>query len=137
MSAKEKRTLYRSRQAFYLYFKGEDSRQVARIAGETKGLPERDLAEQTRLAFSGEVNPADEQRWDEARTSIQRDLIPLLAQVEQENMQVRIPSCPRGRILVVEDARSPVFVAQRLSRYLSVDSQTRIGDFRFLWCKPI
>ncbi|HWZ83193.1 MAG TPA: hypothetical protein VNW47_11235 [Terriglobales bacterium] len=132
MSAEQKRTLYRMRQAFYLYFVGDSSVAVDQVASGSTNLVDQD-----RLAFAGEVNPADRERWDEARAAIRSDLVPVLADVEQRKPQVQTLLSTYRRILVVDDARKPAFVRKSLSQYLAIDSESRFGDVVLLWCRPL
>jgi hypothetical protein len=132
LSTEEKRTIYRERQAFYLYFMGRDSRGIERVATDSI-----DLAEQDRLAFAGEINTADKERSDQAKASIRTDLVPLLLQVEQSDGRMQSFFTPYKRVLIIDDATNPTFVRQRLSRYFSIESERSIDDIVFLWCRPL
>ncbi len=132
LSGEEKRGVYRLRQAFYLYFIGRNDRGIEQVAtGFT------DVAEQDRLAFSGEVNPSDKQRWDEAMTSIRTDLVPLLSQVEHRDGRIQRFFSPYRQILIVDQATEPAFVRERLSLYFKIESESRSNGFVFLRCKPL
>ena len=132
LSAEQKRTVYRMRQAFYLYFRGHTSIAVDRVASGST-----DLVEQDKLAFAGEVNPADKERWDEAKASIRTDLVPVLADIEHRRPKVQDFLSPYRRVLVIDDVRKPAFERKSLSQYLAVDSESRFGDLVLLWCKPL
>ncbi len=131
LSTEEKRSLYRLRQSFYLYFTGKDSRWVEQAATGSG-----DIKDLERLAFSGEIDTADKERWDQAKTAIRTDLVPLLSQVEQRNNRVLSFFSPYKQVLVVDDVRNPTFVRQRLSLYFSIESETRIDGLVLLWCRP-
>jgi len=132
LSTEEKRTLYRLRQSFYLYFTGKDSQGIEEVATGAS-----DIGEQNRLAFSGEINAADKERWDQAKTAIRTDLVPLLSQVEQRDSRMLSFFSPYKQVLIVDDAKNPTFVRQRLSLYFSIQSESRIDDLVFLWCRPL
>lgn len=131
LSVEEKRTLYRLRQAFYLYFIGRDALGTDRAAADSSAL-----AQQESLVFSNE-NPADKMGWEEAKASIRTDLVPLISQVERRDTLTQKIFSPYSRVLVVDDTTNPIFVRQRLTSYFSIDSQSEINGFVLLWCRPI
>jgi hypothetical protein len=131
LSAEEKRTLYRPRQAFYLYLIGRDALGTERAATDSSALEQ-----QESLVFSNE-NPSDKKGWEEAKASIRTDLVPLISQVESRDTRVQKLFSPHGRVLVVDDATNPIFVRQPLASYFSIESQNKINGFVFLWCRPI
>jgi len=132
LSTEEKRGTYRLRQAFYLYFTGKDSGEIGRILSDPSNLTAQD-----RLAFAGEINPADKDRLEMARTAIGTDLVPLLLQVEQRNRQVSGFFTPHKRVLVIDHAENAKFKRPRLLEYLSIDQEIKFGDLVFLWCKAL
>jgi hypothetical protein len=132
LSTEEKHSLYRLRQAFYLYFTGKGSREIERVATDSGNI-----GEQERLAFGGEINTADKDLWNQGKSAIRTDLVPLLSQVEQRNDRVRSFFSPYKQVLIVDDATNPTFVRQRLSFYFSIESESRIDDLVFLWCRPL
>lgn len=132
LSSEEKNSVYRLRQAFYLSFTGKDSRAIERIATDS-----RDIAEQDRLAFAGEINNGDKERWDRGIQAIRTDLAPMLEQVERRDRRVLSFFSPYQQVLIVDDARKPIFVRERLLGYFSIESEQRSNDFVFLWCKPL
>ncbi len=95
------------------------------------------MAGRDRLAFAGEFNTSDKERWDQARTSIRTDLIPLLSQVEQRERRMQSFLSLYKRILIVDDPKNPAFVRQRLSRYFSIESERSVNDLVVLWCRPL
>jgi hypothetical protein len=131
LSVEEKRTLYRLRQAFYLYFIGRDASLTERAATDSNALPQ-----QESLVFSNE-NPSDKKGWDEAKASILTDLVPLISQVESRDARTQKFFFRYSRVLVVDDGANPIFVTQRLGSYFSIESERKINGFVFLWCRPI
>ncbi len=131
LSVEEKRTLYRLRQAFYLYFIGRDALGTDRAATDSFAL-----AQQESLVFSNE-NPADKEGWDEAKASIRTDLVPLISQVERRDTRTEKSLSPYSRVLVVDDGANPIFIRQRLESYFFIESQSKVNGFVFLWCRPI
>jgi hypothetical protein len=131
LSIEEQRSLYRLRQAFYLYFLGKDAQEIEHAVTDSSAL-----AQQERLAFSNEET-ADRKRWEEAKDSIRTDLVPLLSQVEKRDTGAQSFFSPYSRVLVVDDATNPTFVRLRLASYLSIKSESRTGDLLYYWCTPL
>ena len=127
LGVQEKQNLYRFRQALYLYFIGKDTDEIERVANDPG-----DVADQDRLAFAGEIDPSDKERSEAAKISIKTDLVPLLSRVQQGNDEIQSFFSHYPRIVVIDDATNPTFVRHRLSQYLSIDSESRVGDFVFL-----
>ncbi|MGH9504286.1 MAG: hypothetical protein ACRD20_15665 [Terriglobales bacterium] len=130
LSDSERRSAHRLRQAFYLYFTGKDSRWVEGVVRNPEALTAQD-----RLAFAGEINPSDKDTLDTGRREITSELIPQLHRVEQSQDQAQKFFHSFPQILVIDDARHPVFVRQRLASYFSIDSEQRVGDFVVLRCR--
>jgi len=131
LSREEKRTIYRERQAFYLYFTGKSSKEVEQAVSESNGLEELG-----RLVFAGDIYTKDKKLWDQVKASIRTDLIPPLVQVEQGSEQMHKFFSPYKQVLIVDEAKSPVFVRPRLSNYFFVESERQIGDFVVISCRP-
>ena len=131
LSDSERRGFHRSRQAFYLYFTGRDSLWVDGVVRDPAALTAQD-----RLAFAGEINPADKDTLETGKREIVAELIPRMLEVESQQDSTRDFFRPYPRILVVDEAKDPVFVKQRLASYLSIESEQRVGDFSVLWCRP-
>lgn len=108
------------------------SRGIDHIASDPSDLKERDW-----LAFTCEMNTADEVRWNQAKASIRTDLIPLLSQVKQGDGRMQSFFSPYKRVLIIDDIEDPTFVRQRLSLYFSMESERRIDDQGVLWCRPV
>jgi hypothetical protein len=132
MSAAEKQHIYRLRQAFYLYFTGRDTNEISQVLAS-----QANLVEQDRLAFAGEIEPADKERWATARAAIATDLIPLLLQVEQRGEQMQGFFSPYKRVLVIDRFGSARFKRSQLSQYLSIEKENTLDDFVLLWCRPL
>ncbi len=131
LSDSERRGFHRSRQAFYLYFTGRDSLWVDGVVRDPAALTAQD-----RLAFAGEINPADKDTLGTGKREIVAELIPRMLEVESQQDSMRDFFRPYPRILVVDEAKDPIFVKQRLASYLSIESEQRVGDFSVLWCRP-
>ncbi|MFI5070303.1 MAG: hypothetical protein ACHP8A_05385 [Terriglobales bacterium] len=129
LSLDERRKVYRPRQAFYLYFAGKDVRQIELAATDSS-------AEQERLAFTNQTGSSDKNGWEEAKASIQTDLLPLLSEVEKQDGRMESFFSPYSRVLVVDDATNPTFARQRLASYFSIKSEGRAGEFIYFWCTP-
>ena len=131
LSDSERRGFHRLRQAFYLYFTGQDSRWVDRVVRDPG-----ELTAQDRLAFAGEINPSDKDTLDKGRREITAELIPRLAEVENRQDPARNFFRPYPRVLIIDHATHPIFVKERLLWYVSIDSEQKAGDFVVLWCRP-
>ncbi len=131
LSDAERRGMHRLRQAFYLYFTGKDSRWVDGVISDPAALTAQD-----QLAFAGEISPSDKDTLDTGKREITAELIPRLAKVEEQQGSARDFFRPYARVLVVDHATHPIFVKERLSAYLSIDSEQKLGDFVVLWCRP-
>jgi len=131
LSDAERRGMHRLRQAFYLYFTGKDTRWVDGIISDPAALTAQD-----RLAFAGEINPSDKDTLDTGKREITAELIPRMAEVEQQQGSARDFFRPYPRVLVVDHARHSIFVREHLLVYLSIDSEQELGDFVVLWCRP-
>ena len=131
LSDSERRGFHRLRQALYLYFTGKDSLWVAGVVRDPAALTAQD-----RLAFAGEINPADRETLETGRREIVAELIPRMLEVEKQQDSMRDFFRPYPRILVLDDLKGSVFVKQRLASYLSIESEQSIGDFSVLWCRP-
>lgn len=130
LSPEERRRVYRPRQAFYLYFAGKDGLQIEVAATDSS-------TEQERLAFTNQTSSSDKKGWEDAKTSIRTDLLPLLSEVEKRDSRMRSFFLPYGRVLVVDDAMNPTFARQRLASYFSIESEGRAGEFIYFWCTPL
>jgi len=131
LSDSERRGFHRLRQAFYLYFTGKDSGWVDRVVRDPAALTAQD-----RLAFAGEINLSDTDTLDTGKREITAELIPRLVEVEKLQDPTQDFFRPYPHILVIDDAKHPVFVKERLSSYLSIDAEQKVGDFVVLWCRP-
>jgi len=131
LSDAERRGFHRFRQALYLYFTGKDSRWVEGVIRDPTALTEQD-----RLAFAGEINPSDQETLKTGKREIEAELIPRLAEVEKLQSFTQLLPRPYPRVLVIDDARHRVFLKERLSSFLSIDSEQQVGDFVMLWCRP-
>jgi hypothetical protein len=131
LSDSERRSFHRLRQAFYLYFTGKDTSWVEGVMADPTALTAQD-----RLTFAGEVNAADKEIWEKGRREVTAELIPRLSQVEQRQDPVQGFFLPHPRVLVIDDAKRPLFSRERLESYLSIVSEQKVGDFLMLWCTP-
>ncbi len=131
LSDAERRGMHRLRQAFYLYFIGKDSHWVDGVISDPAALTGQD-----RLAFAGEINSSDKDTLDTGKREITAELIPRLAEVEEQQGRARDFFRLYARVLVIDHATHPIFVKQRLSAYLWIDSEQKLGDFVVLWCRP-
>ena len=131
LSDSERRGFHRFRQALYLFFTGKDSRWVEGVLRDPAALTEQD-----RLAFAGEINPSDQETLNTGRREIEAELVPRLGEVEKLQSVTQFLARPYPRVLVIDDARHGVFVRERLSSFLTIDSEQQVGDFVLLWCRP-
>jgi hypothetical protein len=131
LSDSERRGFHRVRQALYLYFTGKDSSWVEGVIRDPAALTEQD-----RLAFAGEINPSDEDTLETGKREIEAELIPRLVTVEKLRSLTQFLSRPSLRVLVIDDARHRVFVKERLSSFLTIDSEQQVGNLVMLWCRP-
>lgn len=129
LSADQNRTLQRFRQALYLYFIGEDSRRLERIAEDPKALEE-----QMRLAYFGGIIPFRQEERDRAISAIRMELIPMLDGAVHQDPSLYAFLRQYSRILVVDNRQSPVFDRQRLASYLIVRREVPWGDLTVLFC---
>jgi hypothetical protein len=132
LSAEEKHGIYRERQALYLYFSGKDSAEIARDLSDSANS-----AEQDRLVLAGEISPADKDATRQVLATTRAELVPLIVQAEQRSETMRQFFSPYGRVLVLNQPGNPAFDRSRLSQYLSVERETRVGNVVLLWCKPL
>jgi hypothetical protein len=131
LSDSERRGFHRFRQALYLFFTGKDSRWVEGVLRDPAALTEQD-----RLAFAGEINPSDQETLNTGKREIEAELVPRLGEVEKLQSLTQFLARPYPRVLVIDDARHRVFVRERLSSFLTIDSEQQVGDFVLLWCRP-
>jgi hypothetical protein len=131
LSDPERRGFHRFRQALYLYFTGKDSDWVEGVIRDPAALTEQD-----RLAFAGEINPSDQETSDTGKREVAAELVPRLAEVEKLQSLTQLLSRSFPRVLVIDDARHRVFVKERLSSFLAIDSEQQVGNFVLLWCRP-
>jgi hypothetical protein len=130
LSGDEKRGLYRSRQAFYLYFQGKGTNWVEQVIS----VPH--AAEEGTLLFADETTSSDHGYRDKGRLAIRNDLVPKLLLVEHADSEMRTFFHPYHRVLVVDDAGHPAFVRGRLESYFSIYAEDRVDNFALLWCTP-
>jgi hypothetical protein len=130
LSADEKRGLYRSRQAFYLYFKGKDTRWLEQVTSDPHA------SDEGTLLFADETTSSDRGYRDKGRLAIRTDLIPKMLGVEQSDSEMRSFFHPYRRVLVVEDAGHSAFVRERLESYFRIYAEGRVDNFALLWCGP-
>jgi hypothetical protein len=127
----QNQTIQRFRQALYLYFTGEDSRQLERVTEDPKAYEE-----QMRLAYFGGIIPFRKQQRDEALRAIRVELIPLLDRADREDPSMHVFLRQYSRILVIDNRQDPVFDRQRLASYLVIQKEAPAGDLTVLYCTP-
>jgi hypothetical protein len=124
-------TIQRFRQALYLYFTGEDSQQLEKMAEDPKALDE-----QMRLAYFGGILPFRTEERAQGLSAIRTELIPLLDEASQQDQPMHAFFRQYSRVLVVDNRQNPVFDRQRLSSYLVIQKEVPSGDLTVLYCDP-
>ena len=131
LSPNQNQTIQRFRQALYLYFTGEDSRQLERITEDPKAFEE-----QMRLAHFGGIMSFRKDERDGAVRAIRMELIPLLDDAERQDPAIYAFLRQYSRILVVDDREHPIFDRQRLASYLVIQKEAPSGNMTLLYCIP-
>jgi hypothetical protein len=127
----QKHTLFRVRQALYLYFTGRNSRWLENV------LLEETSGEVTNLGFLGEMVTKDEDVRKQGIASMRAELVPLLSDVEAHAADLRSFFHGFDRVLVIDDIEHPRFSRDRLAEYLALGSENHVGGFSVYWAKPI
>lgn len=124
-------TMQRFRQALYLYFNGEDSQQLEKMAEDPKALDA-----QMRLAYFGGMIPSRMDERAQGLSAIRTELIPLLEEATRQDQPMQVFFRQYSRILVVDNRQKPVFDRQRLASYLVIQKEAPSGDLTVLSCNP-
>lgn len=130
LSPEQNQQIQRFRQALYLYFTNKDDLWVERV------LNDRASAELSRLTFLGQITTDAESRQKNI-DAVRSELIPLLVKVEKRDPEVVDFFGHYRRIVVIDDSQDPYFAGSRLSRYLQIEKQQRLGKLLVLDCIPL
>jgi hypothetical protein len=125
------RTTQRFRQALYLYFTGEESRQIESMTKDPKALDE-----ELRLAYFGGIIPFRQEERAQGLSALRTELIPLLDEATHHDPPMQAVLRQYSRILVVDNRQDPVFDRQRLASYLVIQKEVPSGDLTVLICNP-
>jgi hypothetical protein len=126
----QRHSLHRFRQALYLYFAGRDSAWAGRVISTTDGNA------LGALALFDEAYTSDSDARRRVSIAIRKELVPLLSELEQGDNDARQFFRQYKHVFVIEDAESRL-VRQRLTAYLSIESEKRLGGFSLLTCTPL
>ena len=130
LSPEQNQQIQRFRQALYLYFTNKDALWVERVLNDRAG------AELSRLTFLGQITTNAESRQKNI-DAVRSELIPLLVKVEKRDPEVVDFFGRYRRIIVIDDSQDPYFAGSRLSQYLQIGKQQRLGKLLVLDCIPL
>jgi hypothetical protein len=121
LTQEQKHTLYRFRQAAYLYFAGDDVRWVENVIADSNAVNA-----QTFLAFPNEITPNDPQNRQLGLSSIQEELVPVLGRMETKDGEFARFSRRYTRVIVIDEESNALFDRARIEEYL-----TRVRTYSF------
>jgi hypothetical protein len=124
LTTEQRETIYRVRQAFYLYFTGQTSETIKEITVN------QDATGSNFLTIFGQTR-------EQEISSIQSELMPVLLRLEKEDSGLRSFFQSFKRILVIDSVERPIFRRERLAAYLSLGDESPLGGFAAYWSKPI
>ncbi|HJT69514.1 MAG TPA: hypothetical protein VJ731_04905 [Terriglobales bacterium] len=123
LTPQQNRELHRLRQAFYLYFTGEDSTSL-RLQLSTADPS----ALMYRLGYWAEAVSHSVEERQQGVQQIKTDLLPLLENVEKKNSASVGFFRSFRRIIVVDKQEDHTFSDQRLAEYLNPERQQQFKD---------
>jgi hypothetical protein len=130
LTPQQNRDINRFRQAVYLYLSGNDSGSLQRALA----APDPS-SEMYRLGYWAEAISSTEGR-NEGVRAIQADLIPLLEEVERQDVAVGFFFHKYRRIIVIDNQQDRAFDADRLALFLKLEGQQNGDDLVLLSFTP-
>jgi hypothetical protein len=130
LTPQQNRDINRFRQAVYLYLSGNDSGSLQRALA----APDPS-SEMYRLGYWAEAISSTEGR-NEGVRAIQADLIPLLEEVERQDVAVGFFFHKYRRIIVIDNQQDRAFDADRLALFLKLEGQQNRDDLVLLSFTP-
>jgi hypothetical protein len=122
LTTEQRQTVYRLRQAFYLYFIGQNS-QLEEITANKKSIAMQDY-------LSGGGNRQQD-------ASIQNEPVPLPSRVEGDDTEMHSFFQAFKQVLIIDSIQHPIFSRERLAVYLSLGEERKVGNFFVYWGRPI
>jgi hypothetical protein len=124
LTMEQRHTVYRVRQAFYLYFIGQNSQWLEEITANQKST-----AMQGYLSVGGNR--------PQGIASIENEPVPLLSRVEGGDTEMHSFFHAFKRVLIIDSTEHPIFSQERLAVYLSLGEERKVGKFSVYWGRPI
>jgi hypothetical protein len=126
------RQIHQYRRAVYLFLAGWDSERVKTVVSNRDGAGLYLLArigQAYLLDFSGPES-------DKTLASIREGFVPLLSRIQAGDPETAQFFRNYRRVLFIDSANHPEFVRERLSRYLNLGEEHRLGSHVLLWARP-
>jgi len=127
----ENRDLHRLRQAFYLFFTGENSTTLNRELS----TPDPS-ALMYRLGYWAEAVSHSMEERHQGIEEIKTDLLPLLEKVEKKDISSADLFRKFERIVVIDKQQDHAFAEERITEYLRPERKQHFGDFAISFYTP-
>ncbi|MGC2060977.1 MAG: hypothetical protein WA653_22140 [Candidatus Sulfotelmatobacter sp.] len=108
------------RQAVYLYLSGKDSRYLQRIVDDPNPQP------MYQLGYWAEAISLSREEQNDGRKAIRADLLPVLKQVESQDVAVKTFFHQFRRVVVIDNLQNPTFSSARLALFLKPVSELHL-----------
>lgn len=120
LTPSQNRTEQSFRHAVYLYLSGKDSHYLQRIVDDPDPQP------MYQLGYWAEAISLSREEQDEGRKAIRADLLPVLEQVESQDVAVRTFFHQFRRVVVIDKLQNPTFSSARLALFLKPVSELHL-----------
>jgi hypothetical protein len=120
LTPSQNRTEQSFRQAVYLYLSGKDSHYLQRIVDDPDPQP------MYQLGYWAEAISLSREEQNEGRKAIRADLLPVLKQVESQDVAMRTFFHQFRRVVVIDNLQNPTFSSARLALFLKPVSELRL-----------
>jgi hypothetical protein len=126
------RQIHQYRRAVYLFLAGWDSERVKTVVSNRDGAGLYLLARIGQAYLLDLSGPES----DKTLASIREGFVPLLSRIQAGDPETAQFFRNYRRVLFIDSANHPEFVRERLSRYLNLGEEHRLGSHVLLWARP-
>jgi hypothetical protein len=131
LTAEQENNIQQYREAIYLYLTGHDRVRLDRALS-----PAGSIKEQKFLSLTQRRQLLEGPHRDSALVEMRNGLGAFLSRIENQDPDTVRFFRKYARILVIDTAERPTFVASRLENYLQITRSERGRDIVFSWYKP-